>query len=79
MSVMSRAEYDEHRVRMNMAAGMGGDEARTRHEASYPLSTQAVMFELQKRGLDATDWRIQRLTRTLLTETPFVLPRSSIT
>jgi hypothetical protein len=63
MCVMSRAEYDEHRVRTHMQAGMGEDEARKHHEASYPRSTDMVIFELQARGLAATDWRMQRMVR----------------
>lgn len=35
MCVMTRQEYDDERVRMNMAAGMDEHEAREHHEASY--------------------------------------------
>jgi len=69
MCVMSRAEYDELRTRENVegaqAVGMrmSEQEARYMADADYPKTTEQVIAELNRRGLAATDWRLQRLTR----------------
>jgi len=59
MSTISRADYDEHRVNVLVRSGMGEQEARRHHEDSYPMATDMAIFELRKRGLDATPWRIE--------------------
>ena len=69
MSVMTRREYDELRARENIEAAravgmrMSEQEARYLADADYPKTTEQVMAELNRRGLAATDWRLQRLTR----------------
>ena len=37
MGTISRAEYDEHRIWINMQAGMTEVEAFRQHEGSYPM------------------------------------------
>ena len=69
MCVMSRAEYDELRTRENVegarAVGMRMSEQEARYlaDADYPKTTEQVIAELNRRGLAATDWRMQRMTR----------------
>lgn len=69
MCVMTRKEYDDERAQENRegarAVGMRMSEQEARYlaDADYPKTTEQVMAELNRRGLAATDWRIQRLTR----------------
>jgi|GEM_PF-5988617 len=60
MSVMTRREFDEERMRVLTAAGQAAnpEEARRLVEMSYPKSTSAAIDELRFRGLDATEWRV---------------------
>jgi hypothetical protein len=68
MCTISREEYDLHRIRILMSAGrVAGDaseETARRHvENEYPMSTDNAISELRFRGLDATDWRIEKYCR----------------
>jgi len=66
---MSRAEFDGERVQETIeaakAAGMemGEQEARELADGDYPKTTEQVMAELNRRGLAATDWRMQRMVK----------------
>lgn len=59
--VMTRAEYDNERVRV-LKAGLDLDEAEARRqlERTYPKSSEQATDELRLRGLDCSEWRIHR-------------------
>ncbi len=65
MSVMTRREYDEERLRV-LREGLGLDEAeaRRRLEKEYPKATAAAIQELQFRGLDCSEWKALDYCRT---------------
>lgn len=59
MSTMTRQEYDGERLRVHMTVfGRSEEEARRQLEREYPKGTYAAIYELQIRGLDATEWRV---------------------